>query len=186
MSPDTGALTTMKIINNFISNEEVEVLKKHIIDNEQRVKKMGPDTYNETATDSLTGRWIQHNFLQDKTVVSILGPKLHKLFPTYYITMWANIFRKAEYINPHTHGNATVSGNLYLDGPENSKPVYEGKDLPNEIGTLVYFPSTIVHWVDPNKSEIPRISMAFDCLNWNPWDDDAVPMFGTFIPTGDA
>ena len=39
--------------------------------------------------------------------------------------LYANIFRKGEYIKPHDHGNATISGNLFIDGSEDSETCYE-------------------------------------------------------------
>lgn len=167
----------MNIIKSFLSIQEAETIKNYIFDNEQRIKDLGPDVYPGTADDSLAGRWTIHNWLREKVVGSILIPKLNKLLPPFHITMWANIFRRGEYIQPHDHGPCTVSGNLYLGGPEGSETCYLKGPITNTVGTLVYFDPRTKHWVNPNKTDIPRVSMAFDAVDFNPG-------LRTFIPLG--
>ena len=169
----------MKIINNFISNEEATTIKNYIFDNENKVKDMGPDRYHGTNSNSLTGRWYIYNWLTSKTCGSILIPKLSKVLPNLYIRLWANIFRQGEGIRAHHHDVvARTSGNLYLSGPEDSKTHYgESEPVDNKIGTLTLFDSRKVHWVEPNPTTTPRISMAFDTIEYYPNDR-------TFIPLG--
>jgi len=177
VSVDIGTQTTMKkIIDNFISNEEAETLKNYIFDNELRVKALGPDNYQGTPADSLTGRWDKLNWLTEKVVGDILLPKLNKLLPPHHITMWANIFRKGEYIIPHGHGPCSITGNLYLGGPEGSETNYIDGPVTNKVGTMVLFDPEILHWVNPNETNTPRVSMAFDAVDNNPGR--------TFIPLG--
>ena len=65
-----------------------------------------------------------------------------------------------------------LSGNLYLDGPEDSKTYYAGEEpVNNKIGTLTIFDPLIDHWVYPNKSDTPRVSMAFDTIDIIQKDD---------------
>lgn len=169
----------MQIFEDFISKKEALILKNYIVNTEDQVKNLGDDLYLGTADDSLTGRWLVHNYLQNKTCANILLPKLSQVLPNFfYITMWANIFRKGEYIKPHDHGNATISGNLFIDGSEDSETCYEEHGaIKNKIGTLVVFPSETTHWVEKNKTNTPRISMAFDTIFFNP----NIP---TFLPVG--
>jgi len=189
VSLDTGRLTTMKIIHNFISNEEATTIKNYIFDKEQTVKDMGPDMYNGTSPDSLTGRFMIYNWLTSETCGSILIPKLSKLFPNLYIRVWSNIFRQGEGISPHHHDNVRhsdvvrTSGNLYLSGPEDSKTHYANSGpVDNKIGTLTIFNSRLFHWVEPNPTVTPRVSMAFDTFEYNP--KMYFPNDRTFIPLG--
>ena len=182
MSVDTGTLTTMKIIDNFISNEEAATIKNYILDNETKVKGMGPDLYNGTSRNSLTGRWYIYNWLTSETCGSILLPKLSKEFPNLYIRLWANVFRQGEGITRHHHDQEyRLSENLYLGGPENTATYYESGPVQNKIGTLTIFDARLDHWVTPNKTETPRVSMAFDTKPWNAIND-FYPH--TFIPLG--
>jgi len=169
----------MKIIDNFITDEEAKIITNYIFDNEQTVKDMGPDMYNGTSPDSLTGRWQEYNWLSSEVCGSILIPKLSKVLPNLYIRLWANIFRQGEGILAHHHDDVgRTSGNLYLSGPENSKTHYaRSGPVNNKIGTLTLFDSRHVHWVEPNPTVTPRISMAFDTMEYYP--DDR-----TFIPLG--
>ena len=184
MSVDTGTPPTMKIIDNFISNEEATTIKNYILDNENKVKEMGPDLYNNTSPDSLTGRWYLYNWLTSYTCGSILIPKLTKEFPNSYIRLWANTFRKGEGISKHNHGDVSITGNLYLGGPEDDYTYYVNKGpICNKVGTIIYHDATLDHWVDPNQTDTPRVSMAFDTINFIPnKDNDFAPT--TFIPLG--
>tara|TARA_A100001391_G_scaffold52492_1_gene32096 strand:- start:12 stop:548 length:537 start_codon:yes stop_codon:yes gene_type:complete len=178
----------MKVIDSFISDEEAQIIGDYIVANEDRVKAMGPDLYQGTSNDSLTGRWQLYNWLSNETVGSILIPKLTTLFPNLWIRMWANIFRKGEGIGKHVHdtekdqftGKPRQSGNLFLRGPEDTATHYITKGaLKNKVGTLVTFDSHVPHWVEPNSSETARISMAFDTVEY-------CPDKRTFIPLRDA
>ena len=154
----------MQIVDSFISNDEALIIKDYILKNEQRVKKLGPDNYSGTSADSLTGRFNVYNWLTNDTIGQILTPKLSNLFPKKWIRLWANIFRQDEGIEKHWHGYArNKSGNLFISGPNDSTTCYEIiGPIRNKVGTLVYFDANKAHWVEPNKSETPRISMAFD------------------------
>lgn len=159
----------MKLIDNFISDKEAQILGDYILANEKRVKSLGPDLYYGTADDSLTGRWQVYNWLTSQTVGSILLPKLTKLFPNLWIRMWANIFRKDEGIAKHIHGpTKDQSGNIFIRGPEDTATHYITGAVKNKVGTLVTFDSDVPHWVEPNSSETPRISMAFDTIKYYP------------------
>lgn len=178
----------MKVIHNFITDEEAKTITNYIIDNEQRVKLLGPDMYKGTSSDSLTGRWIFYNWLKSETCGSILIPKLSKLLPNLYIRLWSNIFRQGEGITPHHHQEVDrTSGNLYLSGPEGSKTHYANSEpVDNKIGTLTLFDSRLVHWVEPNPTTTPRISMAFDTIEFYPNHHTFIPLETSVHPSGDA
>tara|TARA_X000000950_G_C13546405_1_gene509700 strand:+ start:86 stop:649 length:564 start_codon:yes stop_codon:yes gene_type:complete len=183
VSVDTG-IPTMKIIDNFISNEEATTIRNYILNNEDKVKDMGPDLYNGTSPNSLTGRWYIYNWLTSDTCGSILIPKLTKELPNSYVRLWANIFRKGEGITEHNHGDVSLTGNLYLGGPEGSATHYVGRGpVRNKIGTIIIHDGQLDHWVELNNSDTPRVSMAFDIIDFIPNEgNDFSPR--TFIPLG--
>lgn len=102
-----------------------------------------------------------------------------------YIQCWVNIIRNnGRFIYPHNHadghsGNKTVdnaqvysylSGNLcvqtnntctYFRSPFLNKQIIA---LPNKDGEMIFFPSYVMHWTDPNESDIPRITISFDII----------------------
>ena len=155
----------IQTIENWVNEEERKTLVDYIINNEERIKKLGPDLYGSTCDDSLTGRWQAFNFLSDPIVHEILAPKFFSLVGESSISLWANIFRKGEYIRPHHHHNENknmVSGNLFLSGPTDIGTCFACGKRESKYGQLVYFPATTIHWVDENPYDEMRISMAFD------------------------
>jgi len=96
---------------------------------------------------------------------------------------WFNINKKHDHNTSHTHPFSSLSACLYLKAPENcgainfERPQLSGindyADDPNEYtwsrytftpvdGTILFFPSTIRHYVAPNQSDHDRISVAFN------------------------
>lgn len=98
---------------------------------------------------------------------------------------WANISRKYNFQEYHTHSSRTISAVYYLDVPENSGKIYfesplEPDMLPIEnitnynmwshrvawfepqAGTLLIFRSYLRHMVEQNKTDNPRISIALN------------------------
>ena len=100
--------------------------------------------------------------------------------------IWININRSKDYNNPHTHPNSLISGTFYVkvpacsgklvfETPNNTLQHYLTPEIKeyNEVnstewsfipepGIAVYFPSYLRHYVEPNKSEEDRISIAFN------------------------
>ena len=68
----------MTDIENFITNEEATKIKDSILEDEPKIKKLGP--YPGISGDSLTGRYSVYNWLTHERI-GILKPKLAKLFP---------------------------------------------------------------------------------------------------------
>ena len=105
--------------------------------------------------------------------------------PQWSLTAWANINRRGDYNNMHTHPTATWSGVYYVDAGE-SKPSAEGTAIqlydPNparsniffpevptanfrfrpQPGLMILFPSYLPHGVPPHQGDRPRISIAFN------------------------
>lgn len=119
----------------------------------------------------------------------ITGENLIEKSPKNWITSaWANINRKHDYNSPHSHASGFWSGVYYVSVPEGdagaivlqnpSLAPFAARVLPAPAmarqafqknvsilprpGMMLIFPSWIEHWVKPNLSEGPRISVAFD------------------------
>lgn len=97
---------------------------------------------------------------------------------------WFNVNRKRDFNLSHRHPFSTLSACLYLKTPKNcgkivfERPLLSGvndySDFPDspyswsrysfvpEEGMVVFFPSTISHYVEPNESDEERVSVAFN------------------------
>ncbi len=104
---------------------------------------------------------------------------------SWTLSAWANVNRRGDFNQMHTHPGATWSGVYFVDHGE-SRPDAEGTALrlsdPNpartniffpelsasdvlfrpEPGLMVLFPSYVPHAVLPHRGEGPRISIAFN------------------------
>ena len=97
-------------------------------------------------------------------------------FPHKVTGRWANINHKGDSNRPHNHGIMGLSGVLFVtEAPGlvlynparecllelnlHSSHIINGKS-----GEIVVFPSTILHWVEPSKSDDPRITVAFNII----------------------
>ena len=104
---------------------------------------------------------------------------------SWILSAWANINRRGDFNNMHTHPGATWSGVYYVDDGE-SIPDAEGTaiqlsdpcpartniffpELSNSNvlfgpvpGLMILFPSYVPHAVPPHRGDRPRISIAFN------------------------
>lgn len=103
------------------------------------------------------------------------------------LNMWVNINQKHNHNNIHTHQNATISGVFYVQcNPDSGRIEFyrnfsdqfiiesQGKldkstplshavaGYTPEPGTLILFPAHIPHSVQPNNTDVDRISIAFN------------------------
>jgi len=153
---------------DLLTEEESEVISKTVLSLEEDVKHVGPDLYDLTNENSLTGRYHCFNFLSNEVIGSILKPKIRELFGgPVVVQCWANTFRKGEGIMEHKHAlseneNFFRSANIFLHGDPTIGTYYEGVKSVNKIGEFVIFPTTMKHSVPPNPMDNIRVSMAMD------------------------
>lgn len=96
---------------------------------------------------------------------------------------WINVNQPGAYNAPHDHLGAFWSGCYYVSVPEGGGGIEflsPHKPLPSvgrfkapitadkltihpEPGTVLIFPATLVHWVQPNDSKHERVTIAFNC-----------------------
>ena len=111
-------------------------------------------------------------------------------FAKLQVTMngWVNVNPPGGYNGPHQHTNAVLSGVYYVDVPKGPSekggaieflsphPVRllggllkadmfaERVHLQPKAGDLVIFPGQLPHWVHPNDSGKPRLTVAFNAI----------------------
>lgn len=169
---------------------DVKSLEKLILEKEQEIIQQYPgdnDGNTGLGPDSLTSRFKYFNvLLWDHDVVRELHQEIkrfHKQFttslfgltyrhPQIRIRCWANVLRKNQKIKKHFHSNHP---HTYLGGHLSVKCVDTQTVYCNPYGSLDYdyysdntpgklslFPNYIPHYTTPNKSDEPRITIAFD------------------------
>jgi hypothetical protein len=163
---------------DFLTQEECDTIVNKILSLEDAVKRLGPDIYDGTSEDSLTGRYEYFNYLNVPEINTILEPKLKEIFGPCVLQCWANIFRQGEGIEAHTHfidddpvyiERHGATGNIFLYGDPTTGTYYNFPDLDplnvkydNKVGELSLFTPTLLHGVPKNTTDDMRISMAID------------------------
>ena len=163
---------------DFLTQEECDTIVNKILSLEDAVKRLGPDIYDGTSEDSLTGRYKYFNYLNVPEINTILEPKLKELFGPCVLQCWANILRQGEGIGEHRHFDGDdpayierhgATGNIFLYGDPTTGTYYNFPDLDplnvkydNKVGELSLFTPTLFHGVPKNITDDMRISMAID------------------------
>ena len=116
--------------------------------------------------------------------------KVHKHWYNYtfnsfgYHSIWTNFMKAGEYNPPHVHDNCNFSSVFFIDVPSKITEEHKIKTKGTKPGQIVFqmaphldgylsacihtpvtgdffiFPSTLMHYVNPFKSKVTRISMA--------------------------
>lgn len=168
-------MNEIKYRSIFLTEEECSIISDFILKNEEQIKGLGPDYYDGTPDNSLTGRYYLFNYLNVPEINGILKPKLQNLFGELnlssgiYVQCWANTFRRGDYINPHCHageGEYFLSANIFLKGcvePGITYHIDTGLvDLKNTVGELILFDSLTVHSVKEYQHDDIRVTLAMD------------------------
>ena len=91
-----------------------------------------------------------------------------------YIRAWLNVLREGEEIGMHihsTHPHSYIAGHFTVTCDDSQTiychPLYQLPDgyrfySNNKPGTLTLFPSTVPHCTSVQKTNIPRVTIAFD------------------------
>lgn len=164
-------------IPNFSSNVRVDILKKinshpkfnkqtHFINGRWENQYLDPYSVPEVKEIFLSASIVAKNLINTPVLVPHQGLGLS--FDEY----WFNITNSGESTGWHDHKmNAVISGVYYLDVPENSGDIQfrirdnDGwKDwfVKSETGSMILFDAKLEHAVSENKSECPRVSLAFN------------------------
>ena len=108
---------------------------------------------------------------------------------------WANINDKGSWNRPHGHNGCFLSGAFYVhaDGDEgNFVAIKEGADVVSDFphnnkqretfevspvtGTLLLFPSGLIHMVEPNITSKDRYSVAFNTVTHRMGPETDIPI----------
>ena len=108
-----------------------------------------------------------------------------------FTSIWTNFMKAGEYNPPHTHENCNFSSVFFIDVPDKiakedkseTKGTKPGQleflitpNLPGYISSYVVtpvtgdffiFPSTLMHYVNPFKSKVTRVTMAANIIMKN-------------------
>ena len=169
-----------------ISSETCDKLTELIIQSEEKILSFGHGNYPKAPSNTITTRHQYYNLLDFgwdelesvkqsivKVASEIIGGN------SFYVKMWANIFRKGENIDLHIHHGEpiveneafkknifkTICGNLFLSGDEHSDTIYHFNgvrtEFANKSGDVHYFSCIVPHETLPYKGEL-RVGLAFD------------------------
>jgi hypothetical protein len=168
------SLINLGIISTIIGDLDKAYWIKEIYN----YKKQNPNSINQ----SNKGGWQSDRHLNQHSIFFPLCKKLQDLFyqfnpnPQGFINMmWGNISLYSNFNAPHIHGSDTYpytkySGVIYLKIPPNSGNIVFMNPLNPGLGLkfapceneVIFFPSPIQHYVEPNLSQEERISIAFN------------------------
>jgi hypothetical protein len=161
-------LDELLIVSKIIfTTEEIKTISKFITDNESKIKDL-------VKSNSLTNAFKSYNFLNSE-IGDLLKQKIlkflkeQKVEKPLYIQCWSNVFRKNEGIGLHKHADDLdefLCANIFIDGDENIGTTYIINNKPfnikNTKGEITLFNSQIPHYVERNKTNNTRISIAMD------------------------
>lgn len=127
----------------------------------------GHRTASEPLAQSVRGGTqgnLEHTNL--KPVLKLKRAILDKFSGMRFSGIWSTALHKGGFHVPHNHPKGEISGVVYVSVPEPSSGHlrFGAVDIPPEAGTMVTFPSTVVHEVTTYEGEQPRIAVGFDLV----------------------
>ena len=98
-----------------------------------------------------------------------------------FLQSWISVKQPQQPHNPHTHANSVISGVYYWEDVKQPLVFLSSRKVefgPTQVktenfvlnvtpGTLVLFPSHLLHTVPVNDTNVPRKSLAFNCIPTN-------------------
>ncbi len=181
--------TNLFVIDDFIptatnaEQERIDGMKKYISD--LWSKRDYDDNWQTKSANLHTKKefkfFVDLVILTSKTILEQLDYKADDIVIT---DMWANVLKNNEHHPVHTHSNNFLSGTYYLQSDKGASIVFHDprpaadvlvprkkETTLNNSSLLSYaskqnraviFPSWLPHWVQQNKSNHKRISIAWN------------------------
>ena len=181
--------TNLFVIDDFIptatnaEQERIDGMKKYISD--LWSKRDYDDNWQTKSANLHTKKefkfFVDLVLLTSKTILEQLDYKADDIVIT---DMWANVLKNNEHHPVHTHSNNFLSGTYYLQSDKGASIVFHDprpaadvlvprkkETTLNNSSLLSYaskqnraviFPSWLPHWVQQNKSNHKRISIAWN------------------------
>ena len=160
-------------INQLDLNKQLQILNIFTC-NEKNLEKKDP------VSDVYTDFFASKNYLSD--VVEILQEELADLYCSAGFCnpkisqVWMQQYTKGCFMTPHNHGMTGFSAIYYIKfDPEEHEatrfisPVSDfingdNHEFRPEVnkGTLIFFPSMLMHYVRPTQSDKPRAILSFN------------------------
>jgi len=182
---DLGDLLAQILFKDNIGIDNANSLKDKILDKEQFILNIPSDIgYKGVVSHSITNKHSAYNLIDfGWPEVDIITDKIKQMVEpinfdkeNVYVKMWANIYRKGEYINRHSHMllnreslmfRGIFSGHcfLYSDIPTSTifyyGPYQVETNEPNTAGEVDIFSSLVPHEFKAYQGEL-RVGVAFD------------------------
>jgi hypothetical protein len=161
-------------------------LANKILEYENYILSLGPANYPQTPPNTITSRHEYYNFLEFdwdelKEVEAKIIENASKILggSSFYVKMWANVFRNGECITKHIHHPEpvretdefknnifkTLCGHLFLRNDVDSDTIYHfdsgTQNIKNVKGDFHFFCCVVPHEVLPYEGT-ERIGLAFD------------------------
>jgi hypothetical protein len=176
-----------KLLSEDVLSEDIcNSLTQKIIDVESEIMKLGPSNYDKVPENTITAKHLYYNLLSYKwdeleTLKNKIVINSSKIIggDSFLVKMWANSFKKGEYIKKHIHHAEpiietedfrknifnTICGHLFLENDVASETIYyfDNNIVPMQSrkGNMHFFSCIVPHEVPPYRGD-KRISIAFD------------------------
>jgi len=120
-----------------------------------------------------TNFYYHHQFPYDKNMKNVILDFMQSYFDMGYSCEWQGqcwhqVYTRGDYHDWHAHAHVNMSSVINIQCEEGQGTVFRiaGKEhqYPSREGTIVSFPSTLVHRTLPHESDDPRIIVSF---NWD-------------------
>lgn len=179
MHPNEFNIFSVPIWGFVLSNEKYHAMDyidliKRLEAEEPSVMKSNFGGYQ--TRDDLNKEGVMQEFVKlMETVANDVGKHLN-LPQLKMISMWGNVNYNKDFNGAHTH-EGILSGVFYLQTPDNCgnlifcnpsvrahNSLLKKSDYPIKPQNLacILFPSWLEHYVQPNMSNLPRISLSFN------------------------
>jgi len=182
--------------NDIDDKKYINQLKKVILKKEKIIVKKYPftsDSGTGVGKHSLTGRTSEYNMLDWKESKK-LKKYIRKAYDDFlknlsvepekniYVQCWANVLRKKEKLKHHSHSKLNdrysyISGHISIH-VDNTNTYYMDPITKNVMphknieGRITLFPMWLPHYTDTIKTNLNRITIAFDIKTEKGWMED--------------
>ena len=176
--------TNVYVFDNVLEPEYIDSMKKDILKRNDKVTGQDPN-------GGLLHKEPKYKALAQKVKEAgkyVLDDMLYK-YEDYEITgMWSTILKQDAMHRPHTHSNNVYSGVYYVQSDKDAQANIQFYDprpqadvlspalkkmtkdnshvwyWPSTENRMLLFPAWLQHYVTPNPSKNPRISIAFNFM----------------------
>ena len=176
--------TTIYCFDNVLEQEYIDSMKEDILKRNDKITGQDPKgglLYKEPKYKALAQKVKEAGKY-------VLDDMLYK-YEDYEITgMWSTILKQDVMHRPHTHSNNVYSGVFYVQSDKNAQANIQFYDprpqadvlspavtkmtkdnshvwfWPSTENRMLLFPAWLQHYVTPNPSVNPRISIAFNLM----------------------